>query len=229
MFSTCTPILLFCSLLALALPAQDGGAPGDAAAKRTLPNGLVVGVVDLAKAFDVYPRTIEERKRLTALNKAFVDQLKEMEGRRDELKNAIPLLKEGSRERNQKLLELELSQQRLRAQAQLFEDEMQAETMRMQLAIYHDLETAVQQLAKDKGVHVVLRIDSEDKEDAADVEKASSKELVARLRAFESRQVLFAAAELDLTSALIKRIQVPVEPTKENPPAAPQGNGKDGK
>lgn len=216
-------------MLSLALPAQDGApSPNDATQKRTLPNGLVVGVVDLAKAFDVYPRTIEERKRLTALNKSFVDQLKEMEGRRDELKTAISLLKEGSRERNQKVLELELAQQRLRAQAQLFEDEMQNETMRMQLSIYHDLEAAVQQLARDRGVHLVLRIDAEDKEDPAD-DKASGKQIVGRLRAFESRQVLFAAAELDLTSALIKRIQVPVEPMKDAPPVPPPGDGKDGK
>jgi Skp family chaperone for outer membrane proteins len=208
-------VLLSVVLLPL-LPAQEGGskpAPADAAAKRATPPALAVGVVDLGKAFDLYWRTIKERERLQRLAQSFDDKMKEIEQRADELKATIANLKEG-RDRSQKMMEYELAMQLRRGQAQLFEDEMRAETARMQLAIHEDLEAAVRQLAKDRGLHVVLRIDVDDKT----LDDKGQKQLVNRVRQYEMRQILYAADELDLTPALVKMLQVPLDAPKDGVP-----------
>lgn len=232
------------------LPAQDGkastgstppsstppssgqansGQPADAAAKKATPTGLVVGVVDLGKAFDLYPRTIKERGRLQQIAKSFDEQMKEIERRADELKATIQGAKEGSREQKQKILEYELTLQQKRAQAQLFDEELQAERSRMQLAIYEDLDGAVKQLAKERGLTLVLRIDVDEKDPA---DKQDQKQRNSRLRAFDARSVLFAADELDLTQPLIKMLQT-YDPTKDAAPApgggSTPGTGKDSK
>lgn len=230
--------LLFSTLLLPALPAQDGKAPppspaattgtAEATAKRTTASGLVVGVVDLGKAFDLYPRTVKEREKLQKLADSYREQISGLEKRMDEVKALLGQLKEGTRQRAQAALELELAQAQRRGLIQLADDDIQQETLRMQLAIYEDLEKAVQQVAKDKGVHLVLRIDAEDAA-LGDADKNSPKQVSGRLRAFEMRQVLFASEELDLTASLIKLLQVPLEPVKpEAPGGAADGAKKEG-
>ncbi|MBL8750267.1 MAG: OmpH family outer membrane protein [Planctomycetes bacterium] len=225
------PFFALCASLVPLLPAQDGktapkpeAQPAEAAAKKT-PPPLVIGVVDLGRVFDLHPRTIRERERLQREGQEREGVMKELDRRASELKGLIPNLKEGSRERGRKELEYDLLLQQKRATAQLLSDEMRAEQAKVQLAIYEELEAAVKQLAKDRGLSLVLRIDVDDK--SSDDEKQGR--IVSRLRTFEQRQVLFAAEELDLTPALIKLVQVPLDPASEAPPAAPQNGGKDGK
>ena len=209
------------------LPSAGGGAAADASARPQVPSGLVIGVVDLGKAFDVYPRTIKERERLQKLAGSYDEQIQGVTKRIEELKALLPLLKEGTRERNQKQLEYELALKQRQGLAQLFGDELQAEQMRMQLSIYEDLETAVARLAKDRGVQLVLRLDATKVDAATEGDKSPLKQVQSRLMTIEARQVLFAGEQLDLTPALIKMLQVPLEPAPGEAPPAPAGNGKD--
>jgi len=228
-----------CVAVASLLPAQDTpanvsagspstGAPAEASAKPSARTGLVVGVVDLGKAFDTYPRVIKERERLKKLHDGYEEQIQQVSKRLDEIKGLIPLLKEGSRERKQKELEYELALQQRQGLSKLYNEELGGETMRMHLSIYEDLEAAIGKLAKDRGVDLVLRLDDSDLTTLSEAERTNVKQVQNRLVTFERRHVWFATTQLDLTSDLIKMLQVPLErdagasPTA--PPAAPQAS-----
>lgn len=238
--SCCTAL---CAVFAPLLPAQDGsGQPvraatgeqaAEASAKAPPRAGLVVGVVDLEKAMELYPKALKERERLQKLKESYDEQLQQVTKRLEELKALLPALREGTMERARKQLELEQAMQARQGLAKLLEADLQLEDMRVLLAIYEDIEIAVAQLAKDRGVHVVLRLDTQ-QEKPDDGDKLAPRQVQRRLEVFDRRKVWFAAEELDLTPALIKMLQVPLElpksaaPKGDEPPA-PQGGGKDGK
>jgi Skp family chaperone for outer membrane proteins len=184
------------------------------------PTGVVIGVVDIGKAFDTYPRTIKEAQRLKQVAEAMQEEVRRVTSRIDELRATIPLLKEG-RERREKQLEYDLALRQREGMSTLFNEEMDAEAMRVHLSIYEDLEGAIAQLAKERGVHLVLKINAgalqADKGDGDDPRRS----LRMRHEQFRERQVWFAAEEVDLTSDLIKMLQVPVD--RGPAPAAPPG------
>jgi len=231
-----------CAAVVSVLPAQDNAAPAAASraaatadgsppserVHRPMPStGLVVGIVDLGKAFDLYPRTIKERERLQKLADNARDQIDKVSKRIQELRGTIEILKEGSFERDAKQLDLELAMNERQGLAKLLNDQMQLETMRMQLSIYEDLDAAIQRLAKDRGVHLVMRTEVKDTAPPENGDKASPKSVQNRVFAYERRQVWFAAEELDLTADLIKLLQVwPLESSKDAP-ASPPSAGDD--
>jgi hypothetical protein len=106
---------------------------------------------------------------------------------------------------------------------------MQVETLRMQLSIYEDIDAAISRLAKDRGVHLVMRTEVKDTAPPENGDKASPKSVQNRVFAYERRQVWFAAEELDLTADLIKLLQVwPLESSKGAPAAPPPAVGDKG-
>lgn len=223
--SHCWLAAVFAAVVSV-LPAQDQGKP---APRPVAPGGLVVGIVDLGKAFDLYPRTIKERERLQKIADSSRDQVDKVTKRIEELRAMIPMLKEGAIERETKQLDLEIAMREREGLAKLLNDQLQLETMRMQLAIYEDVEAAITRLAKDRGVHVVLRTDQKDTAPPETGDKTHPKAVQGRVFAFERRQVWFAAEELDLTSDLIKLLQVwPLETGNGAPATPPAGRGATG-
>lgn len=219
--------VLVCAAVVSVLPAQDQSTPRPVAA-----NGLVVGVVDMGKAFDNYPRTIKERERVKKLVDGWQEEIDRVSKRIEEMKGSLLVLKAGSPDRERKQLELELTMQERQGLAKLLSDRLQVEQMRMHLAIYEDLDAAVAQLAKDRGVHLVLRTDTSDIATADAADKDNAKVMEKRVIAFERRQVWFAADAIDLTSDLIKLLQVwPLESTpkaSDAAKAAPPGEASRG-
>ena len=218
---------LVCAAVVSVLPAQE-----KAPSRPVGPAGLVVGIVDFGKAFDLYPRTIKERERLQKLADSSREQVDKVSKRIEELRGLIPLLKEGSIERDSRQLELELAMQERQGTAKLLNDQLQGETMRMQLSIYEDLDAAVVRLAKDRGVHLVLRSEVKDTGVPEGADKTSPKVVQNRVFAYERRQVWFAAEELDLTADLIKLLQVwpldtGAQADKGAPPATPPAGAGD--
>jgi hypothetical protein len=109
--------------------------------------------------------------------------------------------------------------------------------MRMHLELYEDLEVAVEKVAKNRGVQLVLRTYDPGPPPSVS-EKATNKELGQmnqRLQMFDRRQVWFNTDEIDLTGDLIKLLQVPLEkdavaPTKSaEPPKQPDKPERGGK
>ena len=139
--------------------------------------------------------------------------MKELQRRTDELKASLSLMKDASA-RREKMVEYEVSVQNGRSHARLFEDEMRAARARTQLSIHEDIAVAVRQLAKDRGVRIVLRLDT-DGLSGTDDGKDDSKNVLSRVRHYELRQTLYAAEELDLTPEPIKMLQVPLDVQKD--------------
>jgi Skp family chaperone for outer membrane proteins len=193
------------------LPAQDSKAPGaqpaDATAARKAQ--ITVGVVDLDKAIELYPKAIAERERLQALSKKFSAEIEAISKQFDALRSDLSILKEGSEKRESMEFELRMLGEQRKGLAELRKNQFDRELEKFELAVYRDLEVAIAEVAKLRGVQIVLRTRS-----APALEDASAKETTdlqrQQLQVYDRRQVWFASDEVDLTPALIKYMQVPV-------------------
>jgi Skp family chaperone for outer membrane proteins len=224
--------ILFPALLATAaattfLPAQDGktpGAPVEAAAK---PAAMVIGVVDLERAADQYPRRLKMKEELQAKANAYGRRLEELKRNLDEEKVRLDSTDEHAEEREDIELRLQLMQQERQALGKRFNDMLRLEEARMMTAIYQDLEAAVKKVAEARGVAIVLRTLNAGPA-AADPAKAPAKEVIGRLGVLENRQVWYAAPEVDLTDDLIKLLMVPLDIPRPAPKEPAKDAPKDG-
>ena len=229
-------------LVAQEAPSSAKSAPADAAAVRTPANPPLVGIVDLAKAIEQYPRWIELQARLDGMEKQVRERMKQQETRLEDLKGAIQITNPDSDERRQAQFQLEMAQQERQWLAKTLFEKLDVENQRALLMVYEDLESAVPIVAKARGVMIVQRMHDlgPAKED---IEVMAPNTLQRRLRAFEVKQVWYAAPEVDLTADLIKYLLVPREDGKagkagktdpgagagnaaSKPGAAPQQGGK---
>lgn len=214
------------------LPAQEkapstaGAKPADAAAPG---KGLTIGVVDLDKARDAYPRAITEREKLQKMSMAFKEQIDAEKKHIDALRAELALLKPGTDEWEAKEAERGLAMERGKVLSNVYQSQFNRAREKYDLMIYQDFEVAIAQVAKDRGVQIVLRMHEQPEIDK-DMETADAQQ--ARLYSYNRRNVWFAADEVDLTPALIKFLQVPLDASKRAPakteaPAAskPTGNG----
>ena len=196
------------------LPAQDkpaaGGAPAEAAAKTRAQ--LTIGVVDLEKALSLYPRAIAERERLEAMARGFKDKLEAAAQVINQLREDIALAKEGSDDYAWKQYLRSEAMKRQEALSGLFKIQFDREKDKYLVAMYEDLEVAIAEVAKARGVLLVLRVSPtpEPEEGQKDAQKQ-------KLANYEMRQLLYAGDEVDLTAAVIKFLQVPLEPRKPAP------------
>ena len=86
--------------LTLQVSAAAQGVQEAAASKPS--RGLVVGLVDVLRALEQYPRFIKLRADLDATAKKYEAQLQEISVRIDELRGTIQVLADGSQERAEK-------------------------------------------------------------------------------------------------------------------------------
>lgn len=214
---TKTPSFLAVACLAVVSPfltAQEGTPAkppaADAAAPKAQANAPLVGIVDLAKAIEQYPKWIELQAKLDALDNQMRDRMKQMDARVDDLRNAVQITSPESEERKRAQFELDVAQQERQFLAKSMYEKVDLEQQRALLAVYDDLEKAVPAVAKARGVSLVLRVLQSPKL-PADVAPQSARGVGIRLRAHEGRQVWYASEELDLTPDLIKYLMVPHE------------------
>lgn len=199
--------------------AANGAVPADAAAKTRAQ--LTIGVVDLDKAFSLYPRAIAERERLQAMSKGFRDKVEAVTKVINQLREDLALLKEGSDEYEWKQYERSEALKRREALNNLLKIQFDREREKYLVTMYEDLEVAIAEVAKARGVQLVLRLSPTP--ELEDGQKDSQKQ---KLMNYEMRQLLYAGDEVDLTAAVIKFLQVPLEPRK--PAAKPEaGAAKD--
>ena len=204
------------------LPAQDKpeASTADAASKKA-PAGMMIGVVDLAKARETYPKAIKRGQELNTLRESYRATLAEIAKKIDEARENVKALGEGTDEGRQRKFEYDSFIQLHEFQSRRLEESLGVAEMRMQVALYEDMEVAVAKVAKNRGVQVVLRTYDPGPPPTLP-DKASPKELREmrqRLQMFDRRQVWFATDESDLTGDLIKLLQVPLE--KDQAPIAP--------
>ena len=181
---------------------------------------MVVGVIDVLKAVEQYPRYIKLRGELESSINDYEAQLKQMSARVDELRGTIQVLAEGSQDRADKEFEYQMLMQTQDYRRKAYRDRMQQQDLRNTLTVYEDLEYVIGVVAKRKGVGIVLT-----KQDitpsAQSIEEMSEKEVQVRVKAYDRRQVWFATKEVDLTGAVIKELMIPV-PDRNSPERAPK-------
>lgn len=216
--------LLAANLLPAQGPTGNGGKPADAAVRPA--QGVTIGVVDLDKAIELYPKAIAERERLQALSKTFAAEIDELTKQIDAIKSDLSLLKEGSPKREAREFDLGMALKQREGFANLRKSQFDRELEKFELTIYQELEGAVAEVAKRKGVQIVLRVRATPAPEDAAKEKESGNAQKQRLAAFDRRHVWFASDEVDLTPALIKYLQVPVDPKKADAGKEPaKGSG----
>ncbi len=196
------------------LSAQEKPAPSAVPAEASSKSGQtgaspLVGVVDLAKAFDQYPKSIKMKSELDGMAKTFEDRIKSMSKAIDEMKGTIAVLGAESDERRQKEFEYELAIQQRQGLVKIMRERLDLEEMRLSLMVYEDLEQAITTVAKARGVALVLRVQDMGPP-STDLAKMPAKAVQGRFNAFERRQVWFASEQVDLTGDLIKLLMVPL-------------------
>lgn len=187
--------LFGCLLLPLAAApadAQDQGASTSAATK------LPIGAVDFVKVFDAYPKYIQECKRLEEAKKTMAGRLDEMKNQLNERKAQREMLSPNTRERAQADLELDLAVKQYNGMVQIMGEDLAMQHDRLKVECYEDIERAIDKLAKERHLVLVLRLHRY-------VGEGSVQE---KGQAFERRMVWYAADEVDLTNDVIKLMQV---------------------
>jgi Skp family chaperone for outer membrane proteins len=197
------------------------------ASKAGLGERMVVGVIDVVKAVEQYPRYIKLRNELDASVKQYEVELKGIAERIDELRGTIQILAEGAPERADKEFEYQMLLQTQDYRRKAYTARVGQRDLRNTLTVYEDLEYVIGVVARRKGVALVLT-----KQDitpsSQPITEISGEEVKARVQAYDRRQVWFASEELDLTSAVIKELMIPV-PDRNSPERAPKTppNGKE--
>lgn len=193
----CLPALALCWLCATTF-AQDKDKPAPA------PAPIKVGVVDLQKVMDHYPAAIQDQKRLREMGDQFDAQLKERTKAIDELRAQLSNYKPDSTD--VKLMELKLRinllEQERAGLAKLLGEQYDRELQKWELSFYEDMTFAVQAVAKERGMDLVLRADDWAPDDK---DPTAAQQRHALLR---RRTVWFAGEQIDLTPHLIKYLQV---------------------
>ncbi|MFY9345458.1 MAG: OmpH family outer membrane protein [Planctomycetota bacterium] len=207
-------------LVAPFLLAQDNPAGKSAVeASATKVPAISVGVVDLVKAFEQYPRWIKFRGELQKRADAMKVRMAEMGKAVDEQRAAIEILDKESEERRDGELQLALMEQQRRETRKRLEEKFALEEARLMLLIYEDLEVACRKVAEARGVAIVQRV--YDIEPATgDVAKLSADSVQKRMLLFERKQIWYASQQVDLTPDVIKFLMVPLDEPKAGDKAA---------
>lgn len=200
------------------LPAQEGSTPktavpADAVAKGA-PAAPLIGVVDLVKAIQQYPKYVKGNVELDNKRKSARADLDELRKAIDEKQAALQMVDKDSEEYRTRQDQIELLQMQGKALLERYNRVIEIDEMRHMFAIYQDLEVAVAKVAKARGVSIVLRMHEMD-DPKVDLAKMSPKSLKGRLNVFDLRQVWYASEQVDLTEDLIKLLMVPLEEPKD--------------
>ena len=200
------------------LPAQESGkpksgVPAEAAAKGA-PAAPLIGVVDLVKAIQQYPKYVTGNVDLDNKRKAATADLDELKKTIDEKRAAASMVPQDSEEWRERQDQIELLQMQGKALLERYNRRIEIEEMRHLFAIYQDLEVAIEKVAKARGVSIVLRTHAME-DPKVDLAKMTPKSLKGRLNMFDMRQVWYANDQVDLTEDLVKLLMVPLEDAKD--------------
>jgi Skp family chaperone for outer membrane proteins len=203
----------FVPVAALAALCSFLPIPGSVAA---LSLAEVVGVVDLARAIETYPKWIATRQQMKDLQEQARGRLAAKTKRVEELRATLASMNEDAQERIQQEFWLRQAREEQQFVAQELDLELKEQSMRFDLDCYEDMEGAIATVAKAKGLRIVHRLANLGPR-PANIATMRPPEVQARLNMFERKQVWYSGAELDITADVIKELMVP----RANPAPAP--------
>jgi Skp family chaperone for outer membrane proteins len=205
--------LALSSLMLLGVLSQGPG--------NQTPAPLPIGVVDLGKVIDAYPKAVQEQKKLEDLKKEIVEwtagqlkNLKDLQLRRDA---------ETGRARDIKDLQIDTGERELRGMRQIRDADLQEQFEKFVVWFHEDVDGVIAQIAKARNLQLVLRTQGK----PGDKEPQSSK-----ARSYDRRYVWYASEQIDITADVIKMLQMPPAPEGSagksgTQPGTPRTDGKE--
>lgn len=164
----------------------------------------VVGVVNVFKAIEQYPKWTRFTAQVDEFKKAGNVRLDELTKEMDELKGTATSLSEGTREREACEYQYGEKAKRREFEFQSLNKQIEVESARAMLECYADVEAAIAKVSARRGVQVVLS----NVELEAPKGEMSAREVLRRARLVDSRNLWYAAADVDLTGDVVKELQV---------------------
>lgn len=166
-----------------------------------------VGVCEIRRLLVEYQRFADLRQALETQDKNLAEEMKKRTDVIVELGKQMSELKKGSPD-HQKLEELSWQKT---FEARAFQDVQKGRLERQQhqglLACYADIVREIEAYAKDSGIDVVYSTRDVNVEEAMNVKELES--------VIASKYILYRAAELDVTDAVIARLNAAYQPAKK--------------
>lgn len=192
----------------------------------------VVGVVDIATAIEQYPVFIKQRKVLQEQAQLLEARQAQLQEQLDQMRASLMVVTDAS-EREGRRFEYDMEQRRAEHEMSMAGERLRLANTRMMLAAFEDLDYAVAEVARQKGLLLVFKRERIPL-NPAPIAEQSDTDVQRRAGAYESRKVLWAAAEIDITDAVIGFMQKPLpsrnapERAGPAPDRAAGGNGQGG-
>ena len=205
-----TRTLPLVSLLAL--------APAIVVMQAAPPREPVVGVVDVIRVIEQYPKYIELSKQLAAMRNDYGSGIDALTKQLDEMRVSIPLMVAGSEDRIDKEHEYSQLARHHDHLGKKLAARLKQVDLRNTLTVYEDLDYAIARVAEKRGITLVLTKQNVPRANPS-VAELDEITLQRYVQGYDRRQVWHASKELDLTDDLIKYLMTPLpERTKPSTP-----------
>jgi len=185
-----------CSLLALAL-ALPLGAAAETPAPKPAPRPPVVAVVDISRVLRSSKEWRDSAERRTRLLEKMRVTLGKLSHQAQVLRNDYENLPPGTEERRNKAAELEKALSELEKTRRQFQAQMAAEQSKALREEFKKITAVVAEYAREHGIDLVLK--------KADL-SLSGPQSPERDLALATTEVLYASAALDISDAIVERL-----------------------
>ena len=138
------------------LVAQEHSTPAAEGATKKVA-APSIGVVDLAKALESYPKAIKMEQQYSQLKDALREELGKIEASINETRENIKAVGESSEEGKERMFQYEGLRQLWEFKQKRMNEKLAIADMRKDLELYEDMEQAVAKVAKNRGVQLVVR------------------------------------------------------------------------
>jgi len=156
-----------------------------------------VAVCDVQQIFTGYNKATDLLAKLNDKRQALAAELEQRSKAIESLQQEMDALKKGSSEYQSRLAEVERLRIDLAVSRQFGEAKILAEHRQLTMEMYDEMVSAISQVAKDRGVEVVLHADR------GLMETDETMELLAQIRV---RTVLYWEPSLDITQEVLARL-----------------------
>lgn len=179
-----------------------------------------VGLVDFAKVFEQIPQAHEQTAELKSQFEERRERLQELDSNISASEARLETLNPGSVDRRIAEMQLDARRQELRALERILQDEMDQKNMQMVVWLYEQAGDAVANVARKRGIDLVLRRHRELPEDLP---------LRAKYREVEETTVWYSSAKLDITKPVIAYMKAQHAKAAEGNASPAAASGDDGK
>jgi len=187
------------SLLGLALTAVILGGSGLLAGPPAAPRAAAtsVGVCDVVEVFANYQRAKDLEEQMNERKKAFDAESNKRVKSIEALQIQLEGLATGSEEHNRLLQQIQRQTVERAVWSRMQEQSLMRDHLRLMKEVFAEVRKAVGEVAKDKGVDVVLQLEPNE------LTARTAAELVAQV---DRRKVLYSADSINLTREVLRKL-----------------------